>query len=295
MTRNIPNFWQPLAATVLASTFALCAFGQQGAAYAPPANQGELLAANYGSAHLPDALGGLVCPEAPGRDGIPVHFETEVSGPVYPGDFIVRGENGEIRPVLCATFDPSDDIGDRRSILLVGEFGDAGDQPVSVEVIGEIWSLDFTKSFQGAYVAMTPLEASPALILAETVPQEEWDLDNPGTPVAWGGGTGCPSEGTRQVLRVAWGGGVLAVGGTEVTAREWGRYTIAVRARNGRIKFVQPFAAGDLNDQDNNHELCLNVEGQPLSVRFPAGFLQDPNNDINEASRIRVTRPHNWR
>lgn len=269
---------------------ALATLTQPAPAWAQSASQGKLLVANYGSADLPQALGALVCPDAPGRDGIPVHFETEINGPVFPEDFIVRGPDGDVRPVLCATFDPSDDIGDRRSILLVGEFGDAQDQPVSVEVVGDIWSVDFSLFYQGAFVAMTPLEAPPALILAEVVPPQQWDLDNPGTPVPWGGGTGCPSQGTQQVIRVAWGGGVLAVGGTEVTAQEWLRYSVAVRTRNGDIVWVRPFAVGDLNDGDNNHELCLNVQAEPLAVRFPAGLLEDPNDDVNEAARIRVNR-----
>ncbi|MEO0974611.1 MAG: hypothetical protein AAFX85_16090, partial [Pseudomonadota bacterium] len=281
MPRNTSN---AIAAATLFGAGALGASGQSPLAYEASANQGDLIAANYGSADLPQNLGVLVCPDAPGLDGIPVHFETELAEPVLPEDFVVRGASGDIRPVRCATFDPSDDVGDRRSILLVGEFGDAEDQPVSVEVVGEIWSLDFTLSYQGAYVAMTPLEAPPALILAEVVPQEEWDLDNPGTPLPWGGGTGCPAEGTQQVLRVGWGGGILAVGGTEVTAQEWQRYTVAMRTQAGEIVFVRPSAIGDINDGDNNHELCLSVQAEPLAVRFPAGLLQDPNNDVNEAT-----------
>jgi hypothetical protein len=288
------TFSRYVAAATLSGAGACCAFGQFALADGSHTGQGELIAANYGSADLPQNLGTLVCPEAPGRDGIPVHFETEVNGPVYPEDFVVRGEGGDIRPVLCATFDPSDDIGDRRSILLVGEFGDAGNQPVSVEVVGEIWSTDFTVSYQGAYVDMIPLEAPPGLILAEVVPEAEWDLDNPGTPVPWGGGTGCPSQGTQQVLRVAWGGGVRAVGGAEVTPQEWLRYTVAMRTANGAIVFVRPFAVGDLNDGDNNHELCLNLQGTPLAVRFPAGLLIDPNNDVNEATSISVNRRHHY-
>lgn len=251
--------------------------------------QGQIIAANYGTANLPPNLGQLVCPAAPGRDGIPVHFETEVIDPVYPADFIVRGADGTPRPVLCATFDPSDDVGDRRSILLVGEFGDGEDQPVSVEVAGDIRSTDFSLSYKGAYADIIPLEAPPALILAEVVPEEEWDLDNPGTPIPWGGGTGCPSAGTQQVLRVAWAGGVRAPDGTEVTSEEWERYKVALRTEDGRIKFASPFALGDLNDNDNNHELCLDVEGAPLAVRFPGGLLIDPNGDLNKGTRIRVS------
>ncbi|ESQ14311.1 MAG: hypothetical protein N838_12090 [Thiohalocapsa sp. PB-PSB1] len=278
-----------------ATLFSACAvLAQSTAADEPEATRGHLIAANYGSANLPANLGVLVCDDAPGRDGIPVHFETEVNEPVYPEDFIVRGESGDIRPVFCVTFEPSDDVGDKRSILLVGDFGDADDQPASVEVVGDIWSTDFSLSYQGAYTDIIPLEAPPSLILAEVVPEEEWDLDNPGTPIPWGGGTGCPSEGTEQVLRVAWGGGILAVGGTEVTAQEWKRYTIAMRTEAGDIKLVKPFAVGDLNDQDNNHELCLDQRGTPLAVRFPAGLLVDPNNDVNERTRIRVNHDRDF-
>lgn len=138
---------------------------------------GRIIAANYGNAQLPQALGQLVCPAAPGRDGMPVHFETELDDLVFPEDFIVRGADGVPRPVLCATFDPSDDIGDRRSILLVGEFGDAKDQPLTVEVVGDVRSTDLSISYQGAFAQVIPLEAPPALILAEMVPEEEWDLD----------------------------------------------------------------------------------------------------------------------
>jgi hypothetical protein len=251
-------------------------------------DQGQIIAANYGSAQLPQALGQLVCPAAPGRDGMPVHFETELDDLVFPEDFIVRGEDGVPRPVLCATFDPSDDIGDRRSILLVGEFGDAQDQPLTVEVVGDVRSSDLSISYQGAFAQIIPLEAPPALILAEMVPEEEWDLDNPGTPIPWGGGTGCPSKGTEQVLRVSWGGGVVAADGTEVTQREWKRYRVALLTEQGVIRLVNPFAVGDLNDGDNNHELCLKEAGIPLDVTLPAGLLVDPNGDLNEVSIVQV-------
>lgn len=268
------------------------AIGLSSACLSHPAyaqEQGEIIAAYYGTGNLPQVLGHLLCPDAPGRDGMPIHFETEVAGPVSPEDFIVRGEDGEVRPVLCATFDPSDDPGDRRSILLVGEFGDADDQPVSVEVAGDIWSTDFSLSYKGAYADMIPLEAPPALILAEIVPESEWDLDNPGTAVLWGGGTGCPSDGTRQVLRTVWDGGILAVDGGEVMQNEWRRYKVALRTGERQIVMVSPFAVGDLNDGDNNHELCLNKEGEPLSVRFPGGFLIDPNGDVNETTSVSVS------
>lgn len=70
--------------------------------------------------------------------------------------------------MLCVTLDPSDDEGDRRSIFLIGEFGDADDQPLSVEVVGDLFSTDFGISYKGAYAEITPLEAPPELILADS-------------------------------------------------------------------------------------------------------------------------------
>ena len=134
MYRSAPIF---LKAATLFSAYSFFTLPAQAS------EQGQIIAANYGSARLPPNLGQLVCPAAPGRDGIPVHFESEVIDPVYPKDFIVRGADGAPRPVLCATFDPSDDVGDRRSILLVGEFGDGEAQPVSGEVVGAIRSIHF--------------------------------------------------------------------------------------------------------------------------------------------------------
>lgn len=66
------------------------------------------------------------------------------------------------------------------------------------------------------------------------------------------------------------------------------RYRVALRADDGEISLVSPFAVGDLNDNDNNHDLCLAQAGTPVEVRFPAGYVFDPNGDVNEDTRIRV-------
>ena len=50
-----------------------------------------------------------------------------------------------------------------------------------------------------------------------------------------------------------------------------------------------PFALGNLNDNDNNHDLCLDVEGTPVSVSFPAGYVTDPNGDLNPDTGAEIT------
>ena len=46
----------------------------------------------------------------------------------------------------------------------------------------------------------------------------------------------------------------------------------------------------DLDDNDNNHNLCLNVADRAASVSFPAGHVVDPNGDLNPATEVAVTR-----
>jgi hypothetical protein len=80
-------------------------------------------------------------------------------------------------------------------------------------------------------------------------------------------------------------------GGDEIGAAEVGLYRIYLRQADGTVVAVTPMAVGDLNDNDNNHELCLDVEGEPLSVSFPAGAVTDPNEDLNPDTEIDVSAP----
>lgn len=69
-----------------------------------------------------------------------------------------------------------------------------------------------------------------------------------------------------------------------------GLYRVNVRQPDGTVIEVTPMAVGDLLDSDNNHELCLDVEGEPLSLSFPAGFITDPNVDLNPDTEIAVSQ-----
>ena len=51
-----------------------------------------------------------------------------------------------------------------------------------------------------------------------------------------------------------------------------------------------PTALADLGDGDNNHLLCFDFEGEPREVRFPAGFLTDPRDDLNPDTTAPVGR-----
>ena len=51
---------------------------------------------------------------------------------------------------------------------------------------------------------------------------------------------------------------------------------------------VTPASIADLNDGDNNHYLCLDTDMKPINISFPEGYLVDPNQDLNPATKIDV-------
>ena len=68
-------------------------------------------------------------------------------------------------------------------------------------------------------------------------------------------------------------------------------YALRVRNDDGSVSDITPFALGDLGDGDNNHNLCLDVEGTPIDVTFPEGLVTDPREDLNPATVIEVATP----
>ena len=255
------------------------------------ARPAPLLSAFYGLDDAVPFFGSYrICGEFGHRDGMPVVFSSEVdTDTVQAGDFLVTLSDGEQISVGCATPAPAEDPGELRTILLVGDFGSIDNQPVSVEIRGNIVSLDHQSNFKGSRVAVTRLESGPSLIHAETVPEGQWELGKHATTLPFGGGDGCP-ESTRQVVRVVWTGGVTKPGGDEVDDLERQAYRVFLDEQDGTSAPIVPFALGDLGDGDNNHELCLDVEEPVVRVEFPAGMLTDPREDLNPATAVAVAR-----
>lgn len=248
-----------------------------------------LLSAFYGlDDGLPRAANKGIGKGAFGTDGMPAIFSHEIdASSLQAGDFRITTASGKIGEIQWVTLAPADDPGEARTVLFAGQFGSIHDQPVNLEVIGNLLSLDGTLNFKGASVAVTPLEAGPTMVWAELVPAGVWDVGKKATALRWGGGSGA-APGTRQLVRVTWAGGVTKPGGREVDDVERQLYRVTVRKKDGSIIQASPFALADLEDGDNNHELCLDMDGTPLSVSFPAGHLTDPREDLNPESSIRI-------
>ena len=108
----------------------------------------------------------------------------------------VWSETGHQHAYVCNSR-PAGDVDENRTVLLIGEFGNADDDPpVKVLIVDDLFS-DATDSpqvnFRGTQVSAIPLDAGPEIILAAAVPKEIWSPS--------GRGTSCPNA-TKQVVRV---------------------------------------------------------------------------------------------
>ena len=247
----------------------------------------ELLSAFFGLDNALPRLSRLICRGAPGQDGMPVIFSTEIDhATMQAGDFRVTTASGTTGDMHCVTLLPATDAGELRTVLLVGEFGDAEtDPPVSVDIVGHLHSIDGTLDFRGAQVGVTPLASGPSLVMAEIADATAPDL---GLGQRRTDGTDCPSDGIQQAVRVVWAGGVTLENGDEPGNPERDLYRVTVRAADRTEREITPAALADLGDGDNNHLLCLETADTPISVSLPAGILTDPNDDLNPATSVLV-------
>ena len=255
-----------------------------------PTDSAELISAFFGLDNgLPRTADRGICQGAGNADGMPVIFSTEIDlETMQAGDFQVITASGEIGTITCVTLAPAIDEGELRTVLVVGEFGSAdSDPPTTVEIIGNIHSIDQTINFKGATVAVTPLDPGPSIVFAEIVPREMWHLGRE-SDGSWGSSNGCPTDGVEQVVRATWNGGVTLSDDKEITNADRDLYAVTVQSADGTTREITPFALGDLDDGDNNHELCLDTADKPISIFFPEGHFTDPNDDLNPETTISI-------
>ena len=251
------------------------------------ATEVSLLSAYFGLDNkLPEAAD-LLCAGGGGKDGMPIVFSNELDvSTVQAGDFKVRKASGRSGSVDCATFLPAVDDGELRTVLLIGEFGNATDDPPAMaRIVGNIHDIQQRANFKGQSVAVTPLAAGPFLVRAEVVKISSATGTKPTTGPF---GSRCPDS-TVSAIRVVWSGGITKPGGAPATLEEGKRYQVTLQSVDGTKTQIAPFFLADTGDGDNNHLLCLDQQGTPTAVSFPAGHLTDPNEDAkNSATSVPV-------
>ena len=256
----------------------------------PPAGTApaRLISAFFGLDNaLPMAVNFALCPGGGGMDGMPVVLSHTVDPETLQAeDFRVFTRSGVERTPKCATLRPASDPGERRTVLLIGELGDAAHDPsVKVRVVDDLFSDDKRGgpvNFRGKDTTVIPLDDGPTLVLAEVVPKYEWSES--------GRGSSCPDD-AKQVVRATWAGGVRVPGGGDPGDAERKLYRVTVKRPDGSREEVAPAALAELGDNDNNHFLCLSTADPAVSVAFPGGHLVDPNQDLNPDTQVAVTAP----
>lgn len=249
----------------------------------PPA---RLLSAFFGLDNTLPFGANRLCLGASGKDGMPVVLSHTVDPEtLQPEDFRVVTRSGTEHTPFCLTLRPARDAGELRTVLLIGEFGDAAnDPPVTVLVVDDLFSDGDTgnvTNFRGTQTNVTPLDAGPSLVLAEVVPEDRRSTS--------GRGSACPA-GIQQVVRATWAGGVRLPNGDEPGDTERVLYKVTVARADGSSDKIVPVALADLGDGDNNHLLCLDTSDPAVLVTFPAGHLVDPNKDLNPDTHVAVNR-----
>lgn len=247
----------------------------------------HLLSAFFGLDDAAPPLASLViCRGARGKDGMPVVFSRQIDlATLQAGDFSVYRSDGSTAAIHCVTPAPAYDKGELRTVLLIGDLGSVEAPPQRVVISGNILSADRQHNFIGRSVEVTALSEGPSMVYAQQLDEQDWELDKASTRLPFGGGSGCP-QGTRQIIRVTWSGGITKPGGAEVDDVERLQYQLWLEGDNTTA--AVPFALADLGDGDNNHKLCLDFDTPVSRVAFPAGFLTDPRDDLNPATSIEV-------
>lgn len=216
-----------------------------------------------------------LCEGSEGLDGLTLVLSRRVdseSVTLDPSAFKVS--IGTIEGVVkCATLAPAVEPGERRTILLIGEFGTAETPPTQVEIIGDI-PLRGEATAQGLSTTdIAPLEAGPSLVLAGRKTSRST------TPPTERQGDDCPNR-TAQVVKLTWNAGVSPT-------RDQLQRGIQVRLA-GFPEPVSPVVLSDVRDGDNHIDLCLRQSAPAEQVVVAAGLFADPNGDLNERSTIEV-------
>jgi len=255
-------------------------------ASSPKTASPALLSAFFGLDNALPFAANLLCFGASGDDGMPVVLSHRVSSDsVRPEQFQITTRSGQLKTPKCATLRPAGDPGERRTVLLIGEFGNADtDPPEVVTIVKRLLSDTVTPlNFKGQSIEVTPLSEGPSMVLAESLSRDDWTVERRGTQ--------CPSEGVRQIIRVTWNGGVRLANRDEPGDTETHLYSVTMEPEHGASYITHPIAIAELGDNDNHHFLCLDTDDKASEVSFPSGNFIDPNRDLNPDTRV-MLHPH---
>lgn len=209
-------------------------------------------------------------PGLDGLDGLMVVFDVELdAAAMQPRAFVVsRANAGPVWPQR-AIFAPASEDDENRSVLLVGEFGEATDdgQPTHVAVNGPLFAED-GRSLAGLGAAVLAYGVSPRIVAAQSLPVAEGRC-----------------EGAAQLLRTYWTDELRGVEPEDLRR---------VRMQGDDGESVHPVRFDDHRPdhaeagQDNVLDLCI-AESSPIRrVWVEAGAFRDVAGHPSAAIELRV-------
>lgn len=219
-----------------------------------------------------------------GRDGMPVNFLYSIDGATLDAsDFEVITKSGEHKTPITAVLRPADESGENRTVLLIGDFGTAvTNPPVKVTVVGDLYTMDkLTEesawsevlNLNGSFTNnVAPLSDGPTIFFAQRV---TGSIDE------------CKTE-AKQTIQVVWTGGVTPyVSGDSES--DLFTYYIGYSDSAGTLIPHNPITIGDINDNDNFHQLGFATTDSIVTVSIRENVLQDPNGDPNPYTEVTVS------
>ena len=236
----------------------------------------HILSAFFGlDSRIPGFLFG--CGLSGPQDGMPIVLDRRIPLPALldPSVFVVHRASGAESPVGCATLAPANEVEERRTILLVGEFASDDDPPLGVEIIGTLLTDDGVDAEGALIETVVPLAAGPSIVLAEHYLVSE---------LPTGGTDECPTD-TDHIIKLTWEGGVSGPGGADLD--ESHRLGTTVEYASGEVRVATLLA--DAFDNDNHVEFCMSAPGEPVAITAGSGLYEDPNGDLNVLHTQTVT------
>ncbi|WP_109436604.1 hypothetical protein [Aquimarina sp. AU119] len=243
----------------------------------------QIISAFFGLDNSLPLISRALWKEAPGQDGMPLVFSHEIDpNTMQANDFLITTAKGQKKYADFVTLRPASEEFELRTILLIGEYGDHPDnEPINIEIIGELKSRD-GQNLQGQKMKVTSLNDGPFISYAEHFIFDENYPYNKEKK-----GCDCVKNKTTTIVRTVWAGGVIAINGEELGNDQLEKFTITLKRDTDSIK-VKPFQIADLNDNDNNVDLCIKEKGIPVYIEVDKHTVIDPNGDENPKTSLSI-------
>lgn len=249
----------------------------------PKAQVNTIVSAFFGLDNAMPFQANFLCPGAQGMDGMPVNFIYPIdASTLSASDFEVEDTLGNSHIPMCAVLAPANENGENRTVLLIGEFGNAATSPpVEVRVVGDLFTISTLPgetacsaiiNLNGVFTTnVVPLADGPSLFIAQRI---EGSLNE------------CSSG--IQTIQVAWNGGITPYISGDSEADLF-QYYIGYSDSSGVLIPHIPISIADINDNDNFHQLCFSTSNEIVKISMMANTVQDPNQDPNQFSEIEVS------